>query len=583
MASEIESPSAVASDPPQADLPPDGGAGAVAAAAGGQVEPVGEAPLPPQDGPGIAATIETAETSETDETSETSETPEAEPPPVLSLESVLASLAVDTPLAALEVLGTQLDAVREAAGLPVDRALGIIAEIDRAGRVLQRALTDAFLAAPLVQEGEAARIGAAQESFAERLAKGYRMVLESHAQGDRTAAAAGQRLPVVAARAIQAFNLHQKWRRLRYLPVDPALWGSLSRVYELAEAAGCEGEEVVVYPGAWGVSSVRREMLKAMMLAVSSTDALTRVQVEVVERICAQFSQFFAFQAEPSTGVHFRFDLGDDRPPSRGREPGRVFQRLRYFGPGEAAPHLRRLAHEVRRQGVVPLTIDLGQYPVRDVVRVMEHLALYWSATPPARRERRLSSDEPLQVVHGFDQVLAAVDASEFGWDFDASGCERWQLLDESPAGFKARVEVAESRGQWLSHGALVGVRYAEGGVVWGAGAVRRLVRLDDNLHEVGVELLTRGLVRVSLVRLAPDGSTDPQGAVDALLLPSPSEDSIGSVTAMAALRNGDFDLESVYGLTLNGMEYVLEPAGAVHESADYVVGEFRLMFRAED
>ncbi len=501
-----------------------------------------------------------------------------------SARRVLAVVEGMTPLQAVETLSEHLDAARESPTLTTMRVLDVVEQIDALGKPHQQALSREFLALPAENRAAATRTAHVLGNFWDRLGRAYRMLLEAYVTGDPTAQPLKPRLPVIAARALRAFNLHLKWRLMRYAPLEPQLWGALARVYQIAERNGFATSSVVIYPGPYGESTVQREMLKAMMLAVSSTDALPKRQIEIVERLCAQFSEFFTLQAEPAPGVHFNFDLEADLAPGRTTTGNAANRTIRFFGPSAAAPHLKQLAQDIRTTGGVPATVNLGAaYPTYDVVEVLEHLAHYWSPIPPARREKRRTSAEKIEAVHGLADIVAAIDADEFGWNFDVRKLEDWTLQDESPAGFGAVVPT--DRGDWLGVGELVGVRYLDEGVAWAVGIVRRLNVVDRARRQVGIELLTRGAIRVVLSRLLTDGTPDPdpRSALDALLLPSSLDNSIGRLTVKIAVKPGSFDLRDSYGLMLYGMDYLLVPKGSSEHGADYVIAEYRLLVRSTD
>ncbi len=488
------------------------------------------------------------------------------------------------PLQALEKLLDHLDAAREAENMSAQRVLEIVELVDASSKPHQQALTREFLTVDPENRAAGTRIAHVVGNFWDGLARAYRMLLEMYVTGDPSAQVLKPRLAIIAARALRAFNLHLKWRLLRYAPLEPVLWGAFARVYQIAERHGIATTTTVIYPGPFGESSVRREMLKAMMLAVSSTDSLPKRQIEIVERLCAQFSEFFTLQEEPAPGVYFHFDLDADRAPARASSGMAGGSGLRFFGPSAAAPHLKKLAQDVRVTGGVPPTVNLGgSYPTHDVVQVLEHLAHYWSPIPPTRKEKRRDSKEKVEAVHGLNDIIAAIDADEFGWNFDVRKLEDWVLADESSAGIGATVPT--DRSDWLAVGEMVGVRYLDEGIAWGVGIVRRLNLVDRSQRQVGIELLSRGAIRVVLSRLLMDGSPDPdpKSMIDALMLPSPAENSIGRLTAKIAVRPGAFDLRDSYGLMLYGMDYLLVPKGSVEHGADFVIAEYRLLVRSSD
>jgi hypothetical protein len=495
---------------------------------------------------------------------------------------VLDAATSQQPVLALELLTEHLDSIRETAGLSASRLLEIVDLIDGAAKPITRHLGTEFLRPTSEARGSAARIGHVVGTFWNALATDYRMLLEMHETGDPSAVPLRPRLALIAARAIRAFNLHLHWRLLRYAPVELRLWGSLARVWAVAEQRGVSREKVIIYPGAWGESSVEREFLKVLMLAVSSTDSLPKAQIAIVERICAQFSEFFTMQTAPSTGVHFQFDTESDIAPARHAGDGGAG--MRYFGPSAASTHLEKLADDVRVAGMVPATVNLGSdYPAHDVIEVLEHLARYWSPVPPSRREARRTSEERVQVVHGFDAILAAVDADEFGWDFDDRIVEDWSAANESAAGFGMHPPAGRSK--WVALGELIGVKYEEEGAAWGVGVIRRLTQTEGGQRYVGIELHSRGAMRVLLHALRADGShhSGPDLSVNALLLPSSSDNSLGRLTVNLLLQHGSFVMRDSYGLTLYGMDYLLVPKNTIDAGDDYVIMSYLLLQRAAD
>lgn len=496
--------------------------------------------------------------------------------------SVVDGIAGQSPIMAIESFTGQLEAVREADGLTATRIFEIVDMIDGAAKSGVRRLSAEFLRPTLESRGSSARVAHVVGTYWNSLATAYRMMLEMHETGDPTAGALKARLPMIAARSIRAFNLHLKWRLLRYAPVELRLWGSLARVWSIAERNRFGRDKVVVYPGPWGDSTVERELLKALMLSVSSTDSLPKVQIEIVERLCAQYSEFFSLQTTPSTGVHFQFDVESDRIPAR--HTGTTTSGTRFFGPSAAAPHLKKLAEDMRATGFVPSTVNLGaDYAAHDVIEVLEHLARYWAPAPPARREVRRDSAERVQVVHGFERLLQAVDADEFGWDFDERHAEEWSAANESPGGFG--LTVPSGRAEWLALGELVGLKYEEEGAAWGVGIVRRISQSGPNQRYVGLQLHSRGVMRVLLHPLRADGShhSDPDLAVNALLLPSSADNSLGRLTMNLLLRQGSFGVRESYGLTLYGMDYLLVPKATVEAGDDFIIMSYRLLQRSAD
>jgi len=69
-------------------------------------------------------------------------------------------------------------------------------------------------------------------------------------------------MPVVAARALRALTLQLKLQLLRYGPVEPRVWKQMGRICAYAEEKAVSTVSIIVYPGAFGESTVQREFLR---------------------------------------------------------------------------------------------------------------------------------------------------------------------------------------------------------------------------------------------------------------------------------------------------------------------------------
>ncbi len=494
--------------------------------------------------------------------------------------TVIETLPAQNASQSLEILAEHLASLREASGLKAGRVFEIVDMIDTAAKPFQRKLSQDYVSGGLaLAKAQETRIAHVVGSFWLQLSSSYRMLLEMHEAGDPTAMAIRGQLSIAAGRAIRAANLYLKWRLFRYSPVATGFWGDLGRVFQVAEARGFAAGKVTVYPGVWGESSVQRELLKVFMLSVSSTDSLSAIQVEIVERVCAQFSEFFVMQKQASTGCHFWIDLSAQRPPARLADRLALSPTLRYFGPGNAAFELEKLGAMVKAGGAVPSTVNLGgEYPPDQVLEALKHLSRYWAPQPPARREARTESSERIDVVHGLDDVLGVGDSSDL--DFDDRRMEAWSVANESTGGLGALAPA--NRSDWLQIGTLLGVKYLDG-AAWGVGIVRRLNFDAKNNRNVGVEMFARGVTTVKLLPLLPDGRVHPDDALgeDALLLPSAADNSLGKMEVTLVMRLGTFSPQRSYGMRMYEMDYLLVPKRLMEAGQDFDIAEYRVLQRS--
>ncbi len=493
--------------------------------------------------------------------------------------AILETLPTANPSAALEQLSDHLETLRESTGIRPSRILEIIDQVDSAAKPFQRKLSQDFVAATGGKAMET-RIVHVVGMFWLRLASAYRMLVEMHESADATGTTIRPQLGTVCARSLRAAGLHLKWRLFRYSPVESRFWGDVGRVYQVAEARGFAAGKVTVYPGVWGESTVQRELLKVLMLSVSSTDSLPAMQVEIVERIVAQFSEHFVLQKQAATGCHFWFDIGESRPPARLADRIALGPTLRFFGPGNAANELEKLAAVVKANGAVPSAVNLGgDYPPEAVVEVIRHLARYWAPTPPARKEARSASQQRIDVVHGLDDVLAAVQGDALDLDFDDRRIDRWAVANESTGGFGAMAPAA--RTDWLQIGTLLGTRY-EDGASWGVGIVRRINLDGQSNRYVGIEMFARGVTTVRLLPLLPDGRIHPDYELgeDALLLPSAADNSLGKMEVTLVMRLGNFSPQKSHGMRMYEIDYLLVPKRLLEAGQDFDLAEYRVLQR---
>lgn len=495
--------------------------------------------------------------------------------------AVIEGLSKPNPAHALEMLTEQLALLRDAHGLKAQRVFEIIDLVDQAAKPYYRKLQADFLSAPGMTKAQESRIAHVVGSFWLQLSHSYRTLMDMFEAGDPSSAALKAHLSTIAARSLRAFGMHLKWRLQRYSVVEGELWRGFGRAYAIAESRGYASGKVVVYGGLWGESSVQRELLKPLMLSVSSTDSMTASQVEIAERLCAHFSNHFEMHRAASSGCHFWFDLDGDRAPARLADRFAVAPSMRFFGPGAAAQELERLADEIKGSGALPSQINLGgDFASNEVLEVVEHLQRYWGVTPPARKEARKSSRERIDVVNEFESVIAAVSGDPLDLDFDDRRLSTWGVSNESTGGFGAIAPIA--RTEWVKIGMLLGVKY-EDGAAWGVGIVRRISNEAQGNRYIGIELFGRGVTNVKLLRLLPDGRISPEEGSneDALLLPSSADNSLGRMEVSLVMKLGTFSPLKNYGMRMHGMDYVLAPKRLVEAGQDYDIAEYRVVQRS--
>ena len=344
----------------------------------------------------------------------------------------------DLPADSFKLLGELshwLDVLHGDDALKLPRLVEIVDRVDHAARGSLRKLQIDYLdGGGRLQQFQEQRIRTSAIDFWKRLADAHLLILQRY----RSAAPGGgvkAGLPLVVARGMRALGMQLKWQLLHYGPVDSNVWAGLGKFLAYAEEQGFENSAITVYPGS--VSSIQREFLKAAMLAISSTDSLLPRKLDVAERLVAHFDTHYILRRQPAKGCHFYVDIGNARMPARFVERIEIGPGIRFFGPGDAAEALTGFSQATHASGAVSSEVDLGgPQDAAMVCDVAFHLSRYWGAQPPARSGERRSSIEQIDVVHGYDEILARLRKDESqDLDFE-NGAETWKVENESDGGY---------------------------------------------------------------------------------------------------------------------------------------------------
>jgi hypothetical protein len=484
---------------------------------------------------------------------------------------LIAELPAD-PYKSLEELRYWLESLQQADDLKLGRVYEIVDLIDQSARGHLRKLSlDYVTGGSRLQRFHENRIWTTVTGLWGSLGAAYRMLLRKYQAGANGWNAIKPRVPQVVLRAIRCNGARLKWYLLRYGPIDRTLWADLGRLLAYGEEQALTGQRFEIYPG--HETTIERETLKVLMLAVSSTDSLLPAKLDLAERLIARFADQFALQKQPAKGCHFCYDLGADNPPGRFVERVRGASAMRFFGPGNASQGLAALAAAVRNDGALPANLDAGPQPEpATVTEVLDHLVRYWSPQPPARSEERRRSVSRISVVHGFADIVGTIAGDSRDLSF-YSGTEAWTVENESEGGYGA--VLPQAKADWLKVGTLLGVRLADG-AAWGVGIVRRLTGRQNNEMYVGIQLLARG---ATAVKLSAPGTGQRQQ--DALLLPSSAAESASGDEMSVLMRAGSFTTRGSLDMKAYELTYLLMPQRLLEGGTDFDMARFRVLKRA--
>jgi len=471
------------------------------------------------------------------------------------------------PFKTLEELTYWLESLKDAGGMKVTRVFELAEMIDLAGKNHYRKLAQQYTSAgPRLPRFQENRLFTTAVNFWRALAVAYEIYLRK-SSGSGWGTNRGT-VAIACARILRARTVLIKWQLLRYGPLERENWENISSAYTLAEEKGFSNESIIVYAGIQ--STAQRELLQALMLCISSTYSLLPNELEVAERVIAQYAHLYQFERNAADGLHYVVDLASGASPSRLMPGARQSPTARYFGPGEAATQLKKLIVSLEKDGALPAGVHLGaEFDGTLLLTVLEHLSRYWAPELPARGEKRREVVSRINVVHGFDDILVAIAAGEERVaDLDYK-IETWVVENESGGGYGAIIPLVND---WLTVGTLLGIR-RDNSAAWGVGVVRRVNNDNRLTRHVGIQVLSRG---GSVVNINPVGKT--RGGESVILLPSNADDSIGRTEMNFLMPFGSFSPSTSYEMEAYERKYLLVPRGLIESGEDFEMAKFRLL-----
>jgi hypothetical protein len=466
---------------------------------------------------------------------------------------------------ALDELAHWLESVRSAEGFKPEHSAQVTLLIDEAAQPHVRKLQRDYIANPRQSRFQEQRLWGAIYGYWAQAAQSFVAVIDLHASGVKGADALKNSLPLLAVRAVRALAAQMKWAYMRYGPFDETLWSVMARVYAVAESRKITQIKVAAYPGAPVESTAEQEFLRAVMLASSSPDSMLPLEIEIAERLIANFSASFKITPDQQPDIAHWIDLAAGLPPLRLARPPKHAPTLRFVAAGKATQELEQLIQSINASGALPSSLNLGgAYEPAAVIEVLRHLALYWSPKPPERQHPRHRVKSRLNVTSGFQGVYAALDPGA-SLDFDQGRIENWIVDDVSAGGFGA--SIPQLKGEWLKLGSLVGLQ-PEGGNNWIIGVIRRLSRDTPQKGSVGIQSLAMTAVPV---KLSVGGAIEP-----AVLLSY----SIDAVEVQFLLKAGVHVPGQNYEFDSDERSVVLMQAAVMEQGEDYELLKGKQMVR---
>ncbi len=466
--------------------------------------------------------------------------------------------------------GTRLDAVHSQSDLRLALQIEMVDQTDRGARELLEDLEARyFVGGGKTESAEPSRVWGPISLYCAQLEAAYLHLARQFQTYSQGSAEVGDKIPMVVARAMRATSMRLKWQLMRYLPVEKDIWQTLSQLWAFVEDKGMEQARVVVYEDK---STLPREFLKPMMLAVSAADSLPALEVDIAYRVIGHLSDRFELQRHPAKACNFFVDIDRWMAPERYTPVSVVRSGARFFGAGRVMRQITELVTRLAGGDIVPRDMNLeGISDMGAIIHVLEHLGRQWWGRRPERRAERRRSLLQIGVVHGFDEIMTHLSSDEIVEQMRPPA-QTWSVENESDDGYGAVLPMGH--GEWLHIGRILAVKPSDTRI-WAVGIVRRLAAQEGGQRNVGIELLARGARLVTLHQ-----RTDAQQTWKALLLPSHSggNASLGEVSLL--LPAGSFLPDSSLEMEVYSTSYILEPRILLDHGNEFEMARYRIVQR---
>jgi hypothetical protein len=466
--------------------------------------------------------------------------------------------------------GALLDAVHSQSDFRLALQIETVDHADRGARDLLEELEARYFASGgNTESAEQSRVWGPVSLYCAQLEAAYLHLARQFQTYSQGWAEVGDKIPMVVARAMRATSMRLKWQLMRYLPVEKDIWQTLSQLWAFVEDKGMGQARVVVYEDK---STLPREFLKPMMLAVSAADSLPALEVDIAYRVIDHLSDRFELQRHPAKACNFFVDIDRWTAPERYTPVSAVRSGARFFGAGRVMGQIDKLVMRLAGGEIVPREMNLeGISDMGAVIHVLEHLGRHWWARRPQRRAERRRSLSQIGIVHGFDEIMTRLSSDEIVEQMRPPA-ETWSVENESDDGYGAVLPMGH--GEWLHVGMVLAVKPSDTRI-WAVGIVRRLAAQEGGQRNVGIELLARGARLVTLRQ-----RTDAQKIWKALLLPSHSggNASLGEVSLL--LPAGSFLPDSSLEMEVYSTSYILEPRILLEHGTEFEMARYRILQR---
>ncbi|MES1982864.1 MAG: hypothetical protein V4443_10360 [Pseudomonadota bacterium] len=526
--------------------------------------------------------------------------------------NLLAQLSDDEPLDALREIAAWLGTMRDSVSFRPERRVAIVMLVDETAQLLLAKLQQQYL--DLAGPGELAggyRAGSDAQAqqrmqvwqgiydFMAVLAHAYAACIDAYVQPGKKPLNFKSHMPLLLVRLLRASAAQMKLSLMRYQEVEPAVWERLYRHYQLARTHLLANNMVMAYATDAMHISPQKELLRTLVVYVSSPASLTPAQIETSYQISFQLVNFFELREASDPNCAYLIDLVLAGPPQRVLSDLHVNEHTRFFGAVKAVAKVQELIDKLGNEAGA---INKQLPPALSVLR---HLHAHWSKEPPRRQRERRDIATDITVVHGFNAISGFVAEAEasllpaaarhnqpkpgraalpLGRPHTHTRAEIWDVLDVSTMGVGG--VLPDPSDASVKVGTLCGIK-AKSCNVWWAGIVRRRQADRNGQTRIGIEILAKHPAVVLLrqvqrqqPRMHRIFGRFPEPAAAAVLPGILLADVKKSCTSLL-LEAGKFVMDQNYEVTMGGQSGALLLTGLLVDGDDYQQVSFQWLVAA--
>jgi hypothetical protein len=346
-------------------------------------------------------------------------------------------------------------------------------------------------------------------------------------------------------RGMRALGMLAHWMNLRYRqPLPESIWDKMYVLFNIAEQGKFCRTPVMLNPQYPAQTSVLMEMVKILMMEVSTPGRLTKSHIELARQVIEEFAFSFVWENVPAGETVFYIDFSLRKPPVRLTHVTHPHFMARCFGPGDSVPALVGAIKQLEFGGI-PKEVDIHRYPDykrQDLLEVFLHLSQAWSKLTPQddhshfdkRKHERRKFFSHFEVIHGLkdihttlleykinpdklptEMIIDKLSNNEFVYDFGSNKIrpagssipqveihgqekihtESWVAENESEAGYG--LTIPELMQDWVQARVMLGLRLENAD--WIVGVLRRVEMGSKDDTHVGIILLSRAPEAVTI------------------------------------------------------------------------------------